>query len=159
MSPRAGWLLGALLAATPAAAATDYAPLRLLMSCLGEPAPTAVLGAMTGDGTLGTRTGPGEDDDYCWALAPPLAWDGMSFSALCVVTDEAGEIAAHPEFYWAGAMAPWTEVWLVSAAPKDELLAWARATLPAGSRFEIDPPGAATGSALSCSEWRFPLPG
>lgn len=130
------------------------------MSCVEEPAPTPVLQALSSAGLLGERSGPGDDDDYCWPLATPFDWSGATFRTLCVVTDDSAAMSSQPEFYWEGALAPWTEVWLISAAPADALEAWATQALPATSRFEIDRlQGDDSHSALSCSEWHFPLPG
>lgn len=155
-------LLAGLLscAASFEAAAEELARVQDLMSCVEEPAPTPVLLALSAEGRLGDRIGPGDDDDYCWPLAQPLDWSGATFTRLCVVTDDAASLSDYPQFYWSQSLAPWTEVWLISSASPAALAAWAGATLPAGSRFEVDPLGdGADRSALSCSEWHFPLPG
>lgn len=154
-------LAGILSCAAPLeAAGEELTRVQDLMSCLEEPAPTPVLLALSASGGLGERTGPGDDDDYCWPLPQPLDWSGATFTRLCVVTDDAASLSNYPQFYWRQSLAPWTEVWLISALSPDALESWAGATLPAGSRFEVDPLGdSADRSALSCSEWHFPLPG
>lgn len=154
-------LIGLMTCAAPLEAmGEELGRLQALMSCLEEPAPTPVLQSLSSAGLLGERSGPGDDDDYCWPLATPLDWSGATFTSLCVVTDDSEAMASHPEFYWEGALAPWTEVWLISAVPADHLKAWASRTLPPASRFEIDRlQGEYSHSALSCSEWHFPLPG
>lgn len=122
--------------------------------------PHTVLLDLSAAGFLGARSGPGDDDDYCWALNSPLEWDGATFGGLCVVTDDPEAVSAHPEFFWSASLAPWTEVWLTSTIAPAALDRWARENLPAASRYEIDPLDAAEGTgALSCSEWHFPLPG
>ena len=154
-------LLGLLSCGAPLeVAGADLGQLQRLMSCLEEPAPTPVLQSLQSAGALGDRSGPGDDDDYCWPLTTPLEWSGAIFTGLCVVTDDAASLSKYPEFYWSGSLAPWTEVWLISAAPADALWAWATRTLPAASRFEVDRLwDDDSHSALSCSEWHFPLPG
>lgn len=154
-------MLGLLSCGTPLeAAAAELSGLQALMSCVEEPAPTPVLIALSSAGALGERSGPGDDDDYCWSLSGPLDWSGVTFTSLCVVTDDATSLSDFPEFYWGASLAPWTEVWLVSAASPEALGAWAGATLPSASRFEVDPLGDGDShGALACSEWHFPLPG
>jgi hypothetical protein len=145
----------ALLASPALAADPDLAALHALMSCLEAPAPTPVLLSLIGQGALTARSGPGFDEDYCWSLATLDDWAGVTFSSVCVVTGNAAEQAGHPDLYWSDALAPWTEVWLLTSRTAKELDAWAAAALPADSRYEID--GLEEGSALSCSEWHFPL--
>ncbi|MDB5506842.1 MAG: hypothetical protein JWR75_1480 [Devosia sp.] len=79
------------------------------------------------------------------------------FVAVCAISDEVAEIKKHSGIYWSGeSQAPFTEVWLVTAASADELEAWAKSTLPEASFFEIDRPSLPGElSALSCSEWAF----
>jgi hypothetical protein len=152
--------LAAGLLSCGAAQASEMAGLQALMSCVEEPAPTKILLDLSAAGFLGARSGPGGDDDYCWPLISPLEWGGATFGGLCVVTDDAKAISAHPEFFWSGSLAPWTEVWLTSTIAPADLDRWARENLPAGSRYEIDRvDGGAGGGALSCSAWHFPLPG
>ena len=139
------------------AAATDFEALQALISCVSDPAPTGVLSDLMTKGSLVERTGPGDDDDYCWSLAPALHWEGLTFTGMCVVVDDAEEVAIHPDLYWMGSTAPWTEVWLVAPASTEALRAWADTSLPDESRFEIDSLGQPSESALSCSEWHFPL--
>ncbi len=115
-------LLGLLTCSVPfEAVGAEMGQLQALMSCLEEPAPTPVFQSLSSAGLLGERSGPGDDDDYCWPLATPLDWSGATFTSLCVVTDDAASLSNHPEFYWEGALAPWTEVWLISAAPAEAL--------------------------------------
>jgi hypothetical protein len=152
--------LGAMLVSTPSSAETGLAPLEALMTCVSDPMPGQILSALFTDGQLVARTGPGEDDDYCWSISHGLEWQGTTFTRLCVVTDDPDEIAAHPELYWEGSMAPWTEVWLIAPVSSADLAAWATQRLPEDSRFEVDPlDGATAESALACSEWHFPLGG
>lgn len=147
-----------VLAGAGAAASSEFDQLRQLMSCYDDPSPTPVLEGLSSGGSIFHRYGPGGDGDYCWDLKPTLLWNGLAFRALCVVTDDAGSIASNPQFYWDGAMAPWTEVWLLADTSRANLQQWAVATLGDDSHFEIDPAdGADTSAALSCSEWRFPL--
>jgi hypothetical protein len=152
--------LAAGLLSCGAAQGAELAGLQTLMSCVEEPAPTTVLLDLSAAGFLGARSGPGDDDDYCWPLTSPLEWDGATFGGLCVVTDDPEAMSAHPEFFWSASLAPWTEVWLTSTIAPAALDRWARENLPAASRYEIDPLDSAEGTgALSCSEWHFPLPG
>jgi len=142
------------------AAEVEFDQLRTLMSCLDDPAPTTALLALTSAGVLIDRSGPGDDDDYCWSFAQTFRWQGVSFAALCVVTDDADARAAYPQLYWSAALAPWTEVWLLTATPPEALRLWADDNLPPGSQYEVDRLGdGPQESALSCSEWHFPLPG
>ena len=106
--------LAAGLLSCGAAQGAEMASLQALMSCVEEPAPTTVLLDLSAAGFLGARSGPGDDDDYCWALNSPLEWDGATFGGLCVVTDDPEAVSAHPEFFWSASLAPWTEVWLTS---------------------------------------------
>lgn len=159
-APLAGFALVLAAAAPLEAAELEFDQLRALMSCIDEPAPTPALLALTGTGALVDRTGPGDDDDYCWSFAPTFEWHGVAFAALCVVTDDADALAAYPQLYWSAALAPWTEVWLLTATPPDALRHWADDNLPPGSQYEVDRLGdGPQESALSCSEWHFPLPG
>lgn len=153
-------LAAGLLSCGASAQAAEMAGLQALMSCVEEPAPTTVLLDLSTAGILGVRSGPGDDDDYCWPLTSPLQWGGATFGGVCVVTDDPEAMSAHPEFFWSASLAPWTEVWLTSTIAPAALDRWARENLPAASRYEIDPLDAAEGTgALSCSEWHFPLPG
>jgi len=158
----AGWLgtLGACLASGTSAVEVELVDLKVLMSCLSDPSPTPILSDLVASGALTDRTGPGWDDEFCWKLSEPLEWEGLGFKDVCVVTDDPVEIGSHPDLYWVNSTAPWTEVWLVAVASWATLKAWADATLPVESRFEIDSFGSEHAeSALSCSEWRFPLAG
>jgi hypothetical protein len=152
--------LAAGLLSCGAAQGAEMASLQALMSCVEEPTPTTVLLDLSTAGILGVRSGPGDDDDYCWPLTSPLEWDGATFGGLCVVTDDPEAMSAHPEFFWSASLAPWTEVWLTSTIAPAALDRWARENLPSASRYEIDPLDGVEGTgALSCSEWHFPLPG
>ena len=156
------WLLVAILV-SPGAVAQDpdaLADLKALMGCTAPPEPTGVLLALRQSGTIASAVGPGFDDEYCWALDPAISWDGLQFSALCAVSGDPAIIARHAGLYWQGPThPPFAEVWLLTTRPVAEIRAWAGRALPPGSRFEIDPDGDGSGrNALSCSEWRFPLP-
>lgn len=161
MRARLAVTLLALAGAAPLEAAElEFDQLRSLMSCVESPAPTSVLLALSRAGALVDRTGPGDDDDYCWPFARSFDWHGISFTALCAVTDDAEAVAGYPELYWSGSLAPWTEVWLLTATSAEALRLWADDNLPSGSQYEIDRLGdGPQKSALSCSEWHFPLPG
>lgn len=156
------WLLVAVLA-IPGAVAQDadaLAGLKALMGCTAPPEPTGVLLALRQSKTIANAVGPGFDDEYCWAIDPAITWDGLKFSALCAVSGDPAIIARHADLYWQGPThPPFAEVWLLTTSSVAELQVWAGQALPPGSRFEIDADGNGSGrNALSCSEWRFPLP-
>lgn len=156
------WLL-AIASASPVAVAQDadaFADLKTLMGCTAPPEPTGVLLALRQTKTIVDAVGPGFDDEYCWTIVPALTWDGLQFSALCAVSGDPAVISKHADLYWQGpTYPPFAEVWLLTTSPVAQLREWAGRALPSASHFEIDADGDGSGrNALSCSEWRFPLP-
>src|SRR3712207_5513648 len=103
--------VGCLIWAQAVVASDAVVLLQEMMRCRTEPRPTGTLRALLADGVLKERIGPGIDEEYCWTLSPSLHWEGMTFKAICAVTDDPAAIAENPELYWKTPFPPpFTEV-------------------------------------------------
>lgn len=121
----------ALIATSFPALAAEPSAILAQLACNGTPDPAPVLIDLARSGAIDVSAGTRQDSSTCWALTPPLALDGMSFSHVCASSEDPAAIAAHPDLFWRGpGTSPGTELALSAPVATEALEAWASKALP-----------------------------
>jgi hypothetical protein len=131
--------------------------------CRSPPDPTPMLFYLSKRKRLDLKKGQRVDSETCWAIRPPVALDGVTFTYVCASSEDPLLIELFPLLYYRGpGTSPGTGIRLVTNDDEAAVDAWierakSRLGLPGETKLDIGEPTLVEGKTeISCNSTSFP---